>query len=203
MRTVTLLGDSVFDNGQYAAPGPSVSQQLADLLPGWRIDKRAVDGATAKEIRQTQLSRTPLAGAIVLSAGGNDALNSIHLLGGDDPVSSKELWQAAYEVRQRFRADYRSLLDQACSYGLPVAVCAIYNPAYDREPGAATFQRFAECGVALFNDIVIHEALRKRLHIIDLRDICTSVADFANPIEPSAQGGMKIAEAISGWSRRT
>lgn len=202
-RTITLLGDSVFDNATYAAPGPSLSQQVAKALPEWRVDMRAVDGATAKEIEENQLARAPNAGgALVLSAGGNDALNSIHLLGGDHVLRSNELWEAAYAVRHIFRRHYSKLLEKVCAYKQPVAVCTIYNPTYDREPEGATFQRFAECGLALFNDIIVHEALRRRLHIIDLRDICTSVEDFANPIEPSARGGQKITEQICYWAAR-
>jgi hypothetical protein len=34
------------------------------------------------------------------------------------------------------------------------------------------------------------------LPLIDLRLICNDDADFANPIEPSVQGGAKIAAAI-------
>ena len=33
--------------------------------------------------------------------------------------------------------------------------------------------------------------------MLDLRLICDEDADFANPIEPSAQGGEKIAAAIA------
>ena len=36
------------------------------------------------------------------------------------------------------------------------------------------------------------------LPVIDLRLVCTEPADYANPIEPSVQGGRKIAAAIAG-----
>jgi hypothetical protein len=35
--------------------------------------------------------------------------------------------------------------------------------------------------------------------LIDLRLVCDSDDDFANPIEPSVRGGAKIAGAIARW----
>jgi hypothetical protein len=35
------------------------------------------------------------------------------------------------------------------------------------------------------------------LPAIDLRLVCTEPADYANPIEPSGRGGLKIAGAIA------
>ena len=34
------------------------------------------------------------------------------------------------------------------------------------------------------------------LPVIDLRAVCSEIADYANEIEPSAIGGAKIADAI-------
>jgi len=35
-----------------------------------------------------------------------------------------------------------------------------------------------------------------QLPVLELRDIFTSPADYANPIEPSVHGGAKLAQAI-------
>jgi len=35
------------------------------------------------------------------------------------------------------------------------------------------------------------------LDVLELRLICTEPEDYANPIEPSGQGGLKIARAIA------
>jgi hypothetical protein len=51
--------------------------------------------------------------------------------------------------------------------------------------------------LSLFNDIITRAAFAHRLPLIDLRLICNEEADYANPIEPSAKGGAKIAAAIS------
>jgi hypothetical protein len=51
-------------------------------------------------------------------------------------------------------------------------------------------------GLALFNDVITREAFARGLPLIDLRLVFSEGADFANPIEPSVQGGGKIAAAI-------
>ncbi len=44
--------------------------------------------------------------------------------------------------------------------------------------------------------ILIAHSLSQASALIDLRLVCSDRADYANPIEPSGPGGMKIATAI-------
>ena len=46
--------------------------------------------------------------------------------------------------------------------------------------------------LAVFNDVILQVALARNLDVIDLRAVCSTPSDFANPIEPSAVGGEKI-----------
>ena len=55
----------------------------------------------------------------------------------------------------------------------------------------------AAAGLALFNDVITREAFGRGLPLVDLRLVCGEDADYANPIEPSARGGAKIAGAIA------
>jgi hypothetical protein len=48
----------------------------------------------------------------------------------------------------------------------------------------------------MFNDLILRVAFEHHASAIDLRLVCNENADYANPIEPSGQGGMKIAKAI-------
>lgn len=83
-------------------------------------------------------------------------------------------------------------LEVALSQGLPTAVCTIYNPNF---PDRA-FQRISVTGLSVFNDVIIRQACMAGVAILDLRLICTSPEDYANPIEPSVRGGDKIASGI-------
>jgi hypothetical protein len=55
----------------------------------------------------------------------------------------------------------------------------------------------AVAGLTVFNDCIVRAAFANGLPLLDLRLICTEEVDYANQIEPSAQGGEKIARAIA------
>jgi hypothetical protein len=81
MTHIVLLGDSIFDNAAYVAGGPDVVRQLRDILPsGWRATLNARDGAVIADLPR-QLQELPAdATHLVVSIGGNDALNESGLL---------------------------------------------------------------------------------------------------------------------------
>ncbi len=96
-------------------------------------------------------------------------------------------------VRERFQADYRAMLAAVLARGLPAAGCTIYEARFP-DP---VQRRLAAAGLTLFNDVITREAFRHGLGLIDLRLLCDEDTDFANPIEPSVEGGDKIAAAIA------
>ena len=85
------------------------------------------------------------------------------------------------------------MLGSVLDRGRPTALCTIYDPRYP-DP---RFQRLAVAGLVLFNEVITRAAFAHGLPVLDLRLICDNDADFANPIEPSAQGGDKIAAVIA------
>src|SRR5580765_8115956 len=97
-----------------------------------------------------------------------------------------------YEIKAAFRASYAAPLNAVASYQRPTIVCTVYNPQFDE----ALLQQTAEAALSVFNDVIMQEAARRRVPLIDLRLVCTGAAHFANPIEPSNEGGARIAEAI-------
>jgi hypothetical protein len=192
-RHLVLLGDSIFDNAAYV-PGcrPAVIDQVRNRLPpDWQASLLASDGSVIKDVHR-QLRNLPSdATHLVVSAGGNDVLFEIGLLGQAVETIGEGLRLLA-ESRDRFDDDYRRLLQALRDRGLLSAVCTIYNPS---SPDAL-FQREAETALSLFNDCIIGNARRFRLPVLELRVVCTAVADFVNEIEPSVTGGAKIAQAI-------
>ena len=58
-------------------------------------------------------------------------------------------------------------------------------------------QHMAMAAETIFIDIIMYEVFKRNLPLIDLRVLCDDDQDFANPIEPSCIGGMKIAKAIN------
>ena len=193
MPHVVLLGDSTFDNLKYVQPEPDVVSQLRELLPdGWKASLRAVDGAVTNDVAK-QLSDLPSdATHLVVSVGGNDLLGCIGDLLRTPVAMSSDAFLLLARVAGVFESMYRKALDTCLTTGLQVAVCTIYDGNFaDRE-----FQTMARVAVAAFNDRILRLALEKTLRAIDLRQVCRIAQDYANPIEPSAIGGRKIATAI-------
>jgi len=191
MPHVVLLGDSIFDNAAYVRGGPDVVTHLAGRLPApWQATLAAVDGAVIADVVR-QLARVPAdATHLVVSAGGNDALGHADLLDRRASSSAQVLGWLADAV-DGFEARYRQMLARVLRLGLPVTVCTVYNG--NLGPPA---QRLATTALAVFNDAILRLAAEHRLPVIELRHVCQKAADYANPIEPSVQGGAKIAQAI-------
>jgi hypothetical protein len=193
MGHVVLLGDSVFDNSAYVAGGPDVVAQLRERLPsGWRASLLAVDGSVVADIGK-QVARIPAdATHLVISAGGNDALGYSSVLGAPSRSMAESLMQLA-EIRDKFQVQYAAAINGVLQARLPTAVCTIYDPRYP-DP---VQRRLGATALTIINDVIIREAVRLGLPLLDLRIICDEDADFANPIEPSSHGGWKMAGAIA------
>jgi lysophospholipase L1-like esterase len=192
MNHVVLLGDSIFDNAPYVGRAPDVIRQVQHLLPhGSKATLRAVDGSTTEDIHR-QLRRLPAdATHLILSVGGNDALGSSDFLGAPARSTTETLLGLA-DITDEFERRYRSMLVQVLARGLPTAICTIYYPHFPD----TVLQRIAIAALTGFNDCVIRAAFAHSLPLIDLRFVCTEAGDYANPIEPSVQGGEKIAAAL-------
>lgn len=193
MPHVVLLGDSIFDNRVYVTPAPDVVHQLrAKLDTGWTATLLAVDGHVTADVRERQTSRLPAdATHLVLSVGGNDALGQSSVL-RQQAGSVGQAVAMLDAARQGFRRDYALTLDALAATGLPLAVCTIYDANYPGPEG-----RVIAAALSLFNDVITREAFARGLALIDLRLICNRPEDYANPIEPSAEGGEKISGAIA------
>jgi hypothetical protein len=191
---VVLLGDSIFDNGAYVDGGPDVLAQLSQELPQWRSTLLAVDGDVISGVSRQLASLPSDATHLVVSAGGNDALGYAPLL-QERPASVGEALAMLGAARERFAADYHAMLDRVQATGLPFAVATIYDTP-PSEPG----QNIIKAALCLFNDAITRAAFSRGAALIDLRLICSEDADYANPIEPSSQGGQKIAQAIASFT---
>ena len=195
MPHVVLLGDSVFDNAAYVRGSLDVVQQLQAVLPeGLQATLLAVDGHVIADVPR-QLSRLPdSATHLVVSVGGNDALRASGVI--EHPVRSvAEALGLLAEVRERFQTAYSAMLDAVQATARPTALCTIYDARYP-DPQR---RRVTTTALSLLNDVITREAFTRGHSLIDLRVLCSEDADFANPIEPSVQGGQKISEAIAAF----
>jgi hypothetical protein len=191
MGHVILLGDSIFDNARYVPGRPAVIDQLRSLLPrGWRATLLAVDGSIANDVPR-QLTRLPAdASHLVVSVGGNDALSN-SLIVEDKSFSAAEGFVRLAAIQDEFRRDYRNMLRAVLELQKPTVLCTVYDAIPDIPPESLT-------GLSVFNDVILREAFRHALPVLDLRLVCDEARDYSSlsPIEPSEIGGAKIVRGI-------
>jgi len=127
---------------------------------------------------------------LVLSIGGNDALQSQGVL----TLPADSIYSALgclADIQESFQRAYRAMLWSVLALQKPMVVCTIY----DAVPG---LPREARTALSIFNDIICREAMGAGVPLIDLRSLLCDPGDYSeiSPIEPSAQGGEKIARAV-------
>ena len=120
----------------------------------------------------------------MISVGGNNALSSSDFL--EEPSRS---------TGDEFERCYLAMLAGVLSRGLHTAICTVYYPRF---PDAA-LQKVAVAALTVFNDCIVRAAFTHSLPLLDLRLICAEEEDYANPIEPSARDGEKIAQATAEY----
>jgi len=196
MPRIALLGDSIFDNGAYVAGGPDVLALLqAELGNEAEVTLGAVDGAVVAGVAHQVEKLPPGTTHLAVSAGGNDALGSSFLL--EQKVRSVGEGVAVLaEVQRSFAAEHRRMLERVRALGLPTIVATIYDANFPEPQG-----QVVTTALSVFNDAITRNAFSLGMDLLDLRLICAEAADYANPIEPSVQGGRKIARALAGWLR--
>ena len=197
-RHIALLGDSTIDNGNWVEPGqPCVTDQISKLS-GFKTTCAAKDGALMAAIADQALAVPSSATHVVVSVGGNNGISAVNLL--KQPVANAEeailrLHKFAVSFEAELEQTIQNLVEQIGS-GMPLVVCSVYNPCFGPLGVTTVDQNTANVCVTLLSDACLRVATRFGLPVIDLRRVLTSAGDFANPIEPSAAGGQKMAEVI-------
>ncbi len=214
MSHIILLGDSIFDNKSYVGIlVPDVRNQVSRLLPkDSKATKLAIDGDVISGI-DNQLKKIPSdATHLFVSIGGNDALGNIDILTKKVNVAS-EAFIALHEIKIGFEIAYSNMLKKVLEFGLPTTVCTIYYPRFDslnldrvsdyienfekKYDERNNIQRSTMSALAVYNDSIFKVAFENNTPVIDLRVLCNDEADFANPIEPSVNGGEKMAKMMT------
>ena len=216
MKHIVLLGDSIFDNSAYVNAGElDVPNQLKSLVDDdCKVTNLAVDGNVTRHINN-QLKKLPAdATHLSVSVGGNDGLGHLSIF-NESVETMGEALQKMYLIGEGFKSEYSSMVDQVLSYDLPTVFCSIYYPRYDvkslnrvehymsTQTNKMVKQQIVMAAETIFNDIITYEVFKRKLSMIDLRVLCDKDEDFANPIEPSCIGGLKIAHKICNYIYET
>ena len=209
MKHIILAGDSIFANRSWVKPGePDVSNQLQGLMDeGDKVSLLAVDGHVINNV-EGQLRNLPNDTThLVISVGGNNTMRILNEL-SRATRNIGDGFLTFHDFRESFESDYVEMLTNALSFNIPTTLCTIYHPCFshsemDRVSGymeygvnSETTQKMAMTALPIFNDIIFQEAVNFNLPVVDLRLIFNDKSDYANPIEPSAIGGLKMAKVI-------
>ncbi|MEM9129942.1 MAG: hypothetical protein AAGA97_09515 [Pseudomonadota bacterium] len=193
-----IYGDSIIDNRSYVgSKEPDVTQQISSLLPDWDVNSFATDGARCDDIaEQLKHNPAPLEAHILLTGGGNDAMDTTWVLEDDTDRTFPEVLGLLVNIKEQFRAKYRELMAELVNR--PTLISTIYNPKFDH-PSTEPIKKPAVGLLTAYNDVIQEEACGAGCSILELRRLFTGPEHFANPIEPSALGGEKIAKATVDW----
>jgi hypothetical protein len=188
---IVLLGDSIFDNASYTHGEPDVVGHLRGLLPaGCSASLLAIDGSTTSDIEDQLASLPKDVSRAVVSVGGNDALLNADIL--NLPVAStRDALHLFGDRVGKFEQSYRAAILAVTRRVARVTVCTVYNGNLPANEAPS-----ARVALMTFNDAILRVAFELGLDVIDLRLVCSEPTDYANPIEPSGSGGLKIARAI-------
>lgn len=189
---VALLGDSVFDNASYVKPNADVPSLLRRRLTDGEVALLAKDGGRMVDVPLQMEQLHPGTTHIVISVGGNDALDRAGVLDAT-ALDAADAFRALADIVEVFEEGYRRMLGAVLKAGLPTVVCTIYNGWFDNRD----YQRRASAAVGALDDVIFRVATGHQLTVIDLRRVCNRAADFTHQVEPSEQGGAKIAAAIA------
>ena len=209
MKHIILLGDSIFDNGSYVGQfDPDVAKQVKmEVGQANKVTLLATDGNVTDDISR-QLRYLPEdASHLFISVGGNDALGQLASLA--KPVDNVgEGFHEFFSIKAQFEKEYSNMLSNVLSMGIPTTVCTIYDPCFYHSNNqrigqymgfglsSKKMQEISVTALPIFNDIITKQAVITGIPVVDLRLIFNDYIDYANPIEPSTNGGYKISKVI-------
>ena len=196
---VSLLGDSIIDNKVYVGEGElSVTEHLQHKSSS-NFSMIAVDGDTTEEVLDNQLDilKNPVS-HIVLSIGGNDLLQNLHLL-QDETSGMKFALEKSSELIGEIQENYTKILEHLSQYDAKVLLCTVYEGDLESDVLLAEYDKAGQAMLKMHNDSVYYLASKFDVDVLELRNIFTNKVDYANPIEPSHIGGEKLAKSIIQW----
>jgi len=202
-HNVSLLGDSIIDNKVYVGEGElSVTEHLQHNSSS-NITMIAVDGDTTEDVLKNQLDnlKEPVS-HIVLSIGGNDLLQNLHIL-QDETSGMKFALEKSSELIGEIQENYIKILEQLSQYDSKVLLCTVYEGDLKSDVLLADYDKAGQAMLKMHNDTVYYLASKFEVDVLELRNIFTNKEDYANPIEPSHIGGEKLAKEIIQWIKNS
>ena len=206
MKHVVLLGDSIIDNEPYVLSDEKSVLQHLERLSHHQYTQLALDGDTTQDVLDKQLEVTTIKEGtnFVLSIGGNDLLQNLHLLFNSDTENLNEgLGFLHNNIFKQLEQRYEAIVKVLSFYRANLLLLTVYEGDLGRTDEFRGVLDSSKIMASSLNDIVYKTAKKYGADVLELRHIFTSSEDYANPIEPSHIGGEKLAKAITEWVETT
>ena len=200
-KVVALLGDSIIDNKVYVGENElSVTEHLRKINEtDYYFEMIAVDGDTTREVIDNQLENIgDSTWRIVLSIGGNDLLQKLHIMFNETSGMIESL-EVASKTVEEIKTRYEEILVHLKTLNHPFLLCTIYEGDLQSDPNLAEVEEAGKVLLGMMNDAIHFLGNKHDIEVLELRNIFTEVSDYANPIEPSHSGGEKLAKEIINW----
>ena len=186
-KTYILLGDSILNNDAYVSNGKSVCNLLKD--DGKNIYCYAQDNSKIVDI-YSQMNKIPLelnssSTFIFLSAGGNNILS--HYVDQNQDITNTSVLKPMFSSYKNVLKSIQSRFTKS-----KIVLLDIYYPRN------LTYNRFHSI-IEEWNNMIYNYAKNPKnniYRIIRISNHLTQTDDFSYSIEPSFNGGKKIADLI-------
>ena len=169
---VSLLGDSIIDNKVYVGQGElSVTEHLKHNSSS-NFTMIAVDGDTTEDVLDNQLDnlKEPVS-HIVLSIGGNDLLQNLHLL-QDETSGMKFALEKCSELIGEIQENYIKILERLLQYDAKVLLCTVYEGDLESDVLLVEYDKAGQAMLKMHNDTVYYLASKFDVDVLELRNIC-------------------------------
>ena len=200
MNKLVLLGDSTIDNKVYVEPGELSVKEHLDNLVDYEVLQIALDGAITDDVINNQINLIPPDTThILLSIGGNDLLQEIDFLYQDLKYTPKRLLETVIGLLSPVTENYETIVKQLSTNRAKLLCATVYEGNLVGSVEFDSISNSSKAMVSLLNDSIFRICDKHKLDTLDLRNIFVSPEDYANPIEPSHEGGLKFAKKIKEW----
>jgi hypothetical protein len=198
---LVLLGDSIIDNKTYVLDGELSVLEHIQSKTETPISQLALDGATTDDVISNQINVIPFGTShIVLSVGGNDLLNEIGFLMEDFKYTPNQVLKRCHSLIVPITQKYESIVSQLQTTSRAnLLLCTVYEGNLEDSAIYDDIAISSRAMLSLFNDSIYKTHKKFRTGVLELRNIFTENEDYANPIEPSHQGGEKLATKLVEW----
>lgn len=184
-QSFVLLGDSILKNDAYVSNGKSVDELLIERTDGKttclaRDHSKIVDIYSQVEQIPEELNTNGT--TIFLSAGGNDILTHYVDQANDSTDTS---------ILGTMFGSYKNLI-KSIQKRMPNTTLILLDIYY---PDNITYKKYHAI-IDEWNKMVYDYANKNNISVLKISGVLTKSEDFSFGIEPSANGGKKLVEAI-------